>query len=63
VEARGQLDEELAILHRELGQDPKPATGSLHRMFRCRSNPVRGRASSGSVTRLPNNLKLAHRRC
>jgi hypothetical protein len=68
VETRRQLDEELAILHWELGQDTEPRERQptplpARRWSRCRSSHVRGPKSDSSVVLLPNNLEFVPRRC
>jgi hypothetical protein len=61
AEARRQLDEELALLHQELGVDPSPAIDNLHRISLCRSSPVRGMATGVSAVRLLCSRAAAHR--
>jgi hypothetical protein len=62
AEDKRQLNEELALLHQELGWTQSLAIDNLHRTLLCRSSSVRGMASAGSATRLPNNHGPA-RRC
>jgi hypothetical protein len=62
VEARRQLDEELAILHQELGMDASPVTDDLHRTFPCRRDPARGTTTDVSVVRLPTSRTAVHQR-
>jgi hypothetical protein len=58
AEARRQLDEELANLHRELWRILNPKTGSRHRCrSRFRSNAMREMASGKSTVLQPSNLE------
>jgi hypothetical protein len=68
AEARHQLEDELANLHRELGEDHEPPIGNLPRCrpfswSRCRNNVVKRTANGRSVVLLLNNFELAPRHC
>jgi hypothetical protein len=53
MEARRQLDEELALLHQELGMDVEPRDRRPAQDFPCMRSPVKGMASGASAVRLP----------
>jgi hypothetical protein len=59
VEARRQLDEEMAILHRELGQDPDPRDRQAVQMVLVQEQPREGNCESAAQP--SNNLGPATR--
>jgi hypothetical protein len=60
VEARRQLDEELALLHQELGMDAEPRYRRPAQDIPCRRSLVRGTATGVSAVRLPISRTTAH---